>query len=231
MLRFLQQRGIVQAFSRGPHCSEQVVQCCNQRGLKFMWPGNSVYESIERQSPHCACSICWSAVQLFDFKMSALATGPTRAATLWAESGVWWEVLPGRSDRQEKSIRKASEKLGTMKGFVGAGCSCAAPNLALRLSTLPGFVRSNWFTGRRQTAGQSISCQRLRAEVRKRLIYKYHQISTICCNTLVKHDRFSPVFACLCEAVQVCKLPIFLAESWSDGSNLQALWALCSRNQ
>ena len=141
------------------------------------------------------------------------------------------KFLPGRSDRQEKSIRKASEKLGTMKGFFGAGCSCAAPNLALRLSTLPGFVRSNWFTGRRQTAGQSISCQRLRAEVRKRLIYKYHQISTICCNTLVKHDRFSPVFACLCEAVQVCKLPIFLAESWSDGSNLQALWVLCSRNQ
>ena len=51
------------------------------------------------------------------------------------------------SEKHQKSIRKASEKLGTMKGFVGAGCSCAAPSTeALNSARLCAIQLVHWKT-------------------------------------------------------------------------------------
>lgn len=130
-----------------------------------------------------------------------------------------------RADQTDK--RKSSEKLGTiLKTLVGCSCySCTKLSCteALNSARLCAILLVHWKT---------VDSNRLEHQLPAAQSKRSPQTTcTICCNILVKHDRFSLGFACLREAVQVCKLPIFLAESWSDGSNLQAPWALCSRNQ
>ena len=120
------------------------------------------------------------------------------------------------SEKHQKSIRKASEKLGTMKGFVGAGCSCAAPSTeALNSARLCAIQLVHWKTAdsrpeHQLPAAQSWSPQTAHLQISSNII-KYLQFVAIPWWNTIDFHLFSHA------SVKLCRFASFQSSLRSPG--------------